>query len=281
MPDSERQSDLEGLRAICDAAKLNADRAYRIARSVESEIERSRGMTWPLIAVCCVLAIMAAGGFWVNTVLKTQSAAISRLERGQAVVAGLDRIENSEAAPTPAQDAAPLQPVTEDPSKSTLAPVPEQAPADSTATLDARLELLQKQHEADTRRITSLQSDLARLQRQAAPTARTSLPPRIEPPPANRRDFQILQGKTGEVVPGVLLAIKEIDVENQEVTGWLYLQDEHRFVQLNNHRLFEPVTVRGMYDKQNHEIVLTRVRRTDVQGYVTPPASGSPEGAGA
>ena len=96
----------------------------------------------------------------------------------------------------------------------------------------------------------------------------------------DRHDFEIREDRASEVVPGVLLTIKDTNVGRQEISGWLYLENEHRVVYLKNQGLLQPITVYGVYGKEARDIVITRVRKDDAVGFVLSPKTESLLSAG-
>ena len=92
----------------------------------------------------------------------------------------------------------------------------------------------------------------------------------------DRREFEIYQDRALEVAPGILLSMKETNVERQEINGWVYLQNERRFLYLKNQGLLRPITVWSIQEQQAHDIVLTKVREKDALGFVLSPKAPTP-----
>jgi len=164
--------------------------------------------------------------------------------------------------------------------------------------LNDRIATLQAQHTADSMKIDSLHNELALMRQDTTnefANVRSQIPADTTPDVANlraavdrdqvsiatladkmdrnRSDFEVSQGQAREVAPGILMTIKATDVGRQEVSGWLYLQNEHRFVYMKDQGLMRPITIYGSSDKQKHDIVITRVRKSYAIGYVLSPKS--------
>lgn len=175
------------------------------------------------------------------------------------------------------------------------------------ALLSERLMTLEAKHNEDIARLETLRSELAVLSQD---TERYITAVRAEIPPDNsaeaarlwsamddhqesilsmahsidglagridrdRHDFEIHENRASEVAPGIHLTIRSTNVGRQQISGWVYMENEHRVVFLKNHGLLEPITVYGVHDQQAREIVITRVRENDAIGYVLSPKSSS------
>lgn len=90
---------------------------------------------------------------------------------------------------------------------------------------------------------------------------------------ARRANFEVSQDNPSEISPGVIIVVKKLNVDKQQINGWVYLPDEHRTLWLNKHGLLEPITFYGEQDKQQRDIIITRVTDNDAVGYVLTPKS--------
>jgi len=166
----------------------------------------------------------------------------------------------------------------------------------SVAKLNEQIALLQAQHEDDAARMESLQQDLANTRQETAlqfATVKSTIPHDAMPDVAtlrfavdrneaglsslenridrDRHDFEVHEDRVVEIVPGVLLTIRSTNVGRQEISGWIYLENDRRVIYLKNHGLLQPITVYGVYGKDSHDIVITRVRKDDAVGFVLSP----------
>ena len=234
----------------------------------------------------------------LNRRMSTVEVAISTFPAELRDVSGrvdaLDKRSTTARQSASVMPAKPVTPVTANPEQDT-----------HVAQLNDRIATLQEQHDADTMQIDTLRGELAVLRSDTTSqlaTVRSSIPADASQDVAslraavdrdqaniaslanrmdrNRSEFEVSQGHANEVVPGILMTIKSTDVGKQEVSGWLYLQHERRFVYLKNQGLMRPVTVYGGSDKQAHEIVITRVRKSYAIGYVLSPKSEESATAG-
>ena len=177
--------------------------------------------------------------------------------------------------------------------------------APAIAELTERLATLQTRHEDDAAQIEALRKELSDTREEATQqfaAVRSEIPRDAMPDVAglraavdmnqaglsslamrmdrDRHDFEIREDHASEIMPGVLLTIRDTNVGRQEISGWLYLEDEHRFVYLKNQGLLQPITVYGVYGKEAREIVITRVRKDDAIGFVLSPKTVSLMSAG-
>jgi chaperonin cofactor prefoldin len=171
--------------------------------------------------------------------------------------------------------------------------------------LNEQIAKLQSQHEDDAAQMESLRNELANTRQHTAEqfaAVKSGIPNDAMPAVASlrndvdrneagiaslankmdrdRHDFEIHEDRVVEVVPGVLLTIRDTNVSRQEVSGWIYLENDRRVVYLKNHGLLQPITVYGVYGKDSHDIVITRVRKDDAVGFVLSPKSETSVGAG-
>ena len=167
----------------------------------------------------------------------------------------------------------------------------------SVARLNEHIATLQTRHEEDAAQIEELRNELSSSRTETTEqiaAVRSAIPRDAMPDVAglreavdqnqasisslatrmdrDRHDFEIREDHASEVVPGVLLTIRDTNVGRQEISGWLYVESDHRFVFLKNQGLLQPITVYGVYGKNApHEIVITRVRKDDAVGFVLSP----------
>jgi hypothetical protein len=310
--------ELEQVRATAEAAKTIADRTNRGMRVLESSMKQHKYYSsGSVIAVLCLLFMGIGGVWWVNTQLRAQGTSVAELLGLQQDVLKLNRRMSSAevALSTVPVDLRTVSGRVDDLDKKGTAAgqVPSPKPGEPVsaeqqsqiAQLTERIASLQAQHSADTRQIDTLRGELSVLRHDTTTeiaTVRSQIPADASQDVATlrtavdrneagiaslanrldraRSDFEVSEGQAREVVPGVLMTIKATNVTRQQVSGWLYLQNEHRFVYLKDQGLMRPITVYGASDKQVHDIVITRVRKSYAIGYVLSPKTASSASAG-
>ena len=302
MQEISNSAELERVRGIAEAARLAADRAQRHVNALDSEIGRyeRRGVRL-FFAVILLVVLTSAGAWWLNAKLSGQQSSIAKVIGAEGLLNGLSqRMSSAEstlkAIPSQWKDVTDRVDTLDKKVTSARGPdSPTNAEFEKRITqLNDRIASLQNQHQQDGTQVASLQDELATArssQSAQTPAARVdSHPSTAETPtprPSERRQnnipaitnqadrdlrgFEITTEQANEVVPGVLLTVKETNVDRQEVNGWVYLQEQHRFVWLKNHGLRQPITVYDTRDKQPHDIVFTRIRKGDAVGYVSSP----------
>jgi hypothetical protein len=65
---------------------------------------------------------------------------------------------------------------------------------------------------------------------------------------ADRASFEIVETNPMEVSPGVFLTIKDTDVGKQQISGWLYIEAEHRTMWLRGQSVLNPI---GFYNSSD------------------------------
>jgi hypothetical protein len=113
----------------------------------------------------------------------------------------------------------------------------------------------------------------------SAPSQRAAIP---AAPPAklpadtvnrNRIDFEVSRNKTQEVAPGIFLTVRDMNVERQQINGWLQISAEGRTVMLRDQRANKPMVFTTKHDERSHELIFTRVGKQGVTGYLLIPVT--------
>jgi chaperonin cofactor prefoldin len=304
MQEISNSAELERVRGIAEAARLTADRAQRRVNALDSEIGRYERRGVRLFFAVILLVVLTGTGAWaLNARLTAQQSSIAKVVGAEGLLNGLSqRLSSAEttlkAIPSQWSDVSTRVDTLD--KKVSAARVPD-SPTNAEfekriAQLNERVASLQAQRQEDGTQLASLRDELATTRNGLSPqtpTARVETPrstaaaiPDSRPAAPRRQEglssiaaqadrdlhgFEITTEKANEVVPGVLLTVKETNVDRQEINGWVYLQEQHRFVYLKNHGLREPITVVDTRDHQPHQIVFTRIRKGDAVGYVSSP----------
>jgi hypothetical protein len=87
-----------------------------------------------------------------------------------------------------------------------------------------------------------------------------------------RVDFEVTKKHSRQLAPGISLGVDGTDVSGQRVNGWLWFMPEKKTVWLRQQRIQDPVVVSSTEDGRQREVVLTRVSKNSVVGYVVLPA---------
>jgi uncharacterized coiled-coil protein SlyX len=264
-----------------------------------------------VIALFLLIALTGACGWWLNSQLHAQGSSIVKVLGMERTVDSLSqrmigaetalsampmelkritgRVDALDKRVTAVQKIATAKP---QPAADAVAA----AVQSDISQLNERVATLQMQHEADMTELESMRNELAGFRNETTEqiaSVKSSIPKDASWDVAelrtsldkhqagiaslankldrDRSDFEIREDHMNEVAPGVFLTIKDTNVGKQQISGWLYLESEHRFVYLKNHGLLEPITVYGVFDKQARDIVITRVRKSDAIGYVLSP----------
>jgi hypothetical protein len=302
--------EFQQVRATAEAAKITADRTNRGMRILESSVKTQKTYaTGSVVIVMCMLLLGIGGVWWINRQLNAQGSSIGEVLGLQQDVEKLSRrLSTAEVAlstyPADLKSVEGRVDALDKKGATVVRQVPATAPADPAvadhekqiAQLNDKIASLQAQHSADTMQLDSLRGELALVKQDTTTefaTVRSQIPADTSQDVAglraavdrgqsdlsslanrvdrNRSDFEVSEGQAREVVPGILMTIKTTNVGRQEISGWLYLQHEHRFVYLKDQGSLRPITVYGGTDKQAHDIVITKVRKSYAIGYVLSP----------
>jgi len=113
-------------------------------------------------------------------------------------------------------------------------------------------------------------------QRAAVPAAPPAAAPAKLPADTvnrNRIDFELSRNKTQEVAPGIFLTVRDMNVERQQINGWLQISAEGRTVMLRDQRANKPMVFTTKRDERSHELIFTRVGKQGVSGYLLIPVT--------
>jgi predicted nucleic acid-binding Zn-ribbon protein len=135
-------------------------------------------------------------------------------------------------------------------------------------------ELQQSQSNAQTN-VNKLNSKVGAIDDKvtAHSTSLNTLNEKIERDPAM---FELSSNKTKEVVPGIYVTIKHIDVAHQKVDGWMQLAGEGKIVWIRNLGAKQPLPFVTRSDDRSYELVFTGIQKNGATGYVLVPHSNQP-----
>jgi hypothetical protein len=95
--------------------------------------------------------------------------------------------------------------------------------------------------------------------------------------------FEAPKDSNRDLTPGITLHIESTDPAYRRVSGWMWVESDHRSIWLRNQSAQQPVIFYGNKDGQKRELVITNVARNSVTGYLLLPkqAGQTPAGAAA
>jgi hypothetical protein len=163
------------------------------------------------------------------------------------------------------------------------------------AALKAELEQARGQLSEQGRELVSLRSDLNRQQQENVNLAATSASTGRQLAEIDRRqnrygsefdalsakialrrvDFEVSKGQPRQIIPGVNLGVNGTNVDYQRTNGWVSAPNG-KTIWLRDLRTQEPVVLYTDRDGRKHELVITRVSREGIIGYVLAPMDGEP-----
>jgi hypothetical protein len=149
---------------------------------------------------------------------------------------------------------------------------------------DARFRLLEAGQEAERARLAQVQEQIASVRQETGEElgllhgqmrrGERSLDALARQLEHRRIDFELAKKNTRELAPGVSLRITKTNVRRQEVDGWLWLMPDRRTLWVRDLGLLQPLIFYHEDSEQPNELVITRVTKSSVIGYVLLPAGG-------
>ncbi len=167
---------------------------------------------------------------------------------------------------------------------------------ETSQKLQARLDGLESRQDAEQGRVARLQEQVASLQQELASARQNtgrdiadlrqdvskneqevgSLAQQIA---RERLEFEAVKNRTQEIVPGVSLFVSKTNVSYQRFDGRLWLLEDRRTVWFRGRSVQQALV---FYSKQNrapYELVVTRVSKDGVVGYLVRPVAQSTSAA--
>ena len=86
-----------------------------------------------------------------------------------------------------------------------------------------------------------------------------------------RLDFEAGVNHTKEIAPGVTLQISHTDVNYQRFDGYVFLMPDRRTIWIRRQSADSPVVLYNKEDGRSRELVITRVTKYSVVGYLLVP----------
>ena len=162
-----------------------------------------------------------------------------------------------------------------------------------TSTLDARLRQVESEQADQRAQMAQVEAnlkqdisavreengrDLSGVRQQEETNARgvSAISQKLE---RERIDFELAKGQTKELVPGISLRIRGMNLAYQRYHGALWLLQDHRTVWLRDQSVHEPVRFFHKEGGEPYELVVTDVTKNAVVGYLLAPVK--PEAAAA
>jgi hypothetical protein len=162
-----------------------------------------------------------------------------------------------------------------------------------TSTLDARLRQVESEQADQRAQMAQIEAnlkqdisavreengrDLSGVRQQEETNARgvSAISQKLE---RERIDFELAKGQTKELVPGISLRIRGMNLAYQRYHGALWLLQDHRTVWLRDQSVHEPVRFFHKEGGEPYELVVTDVTKNAVVGYLLAPVK--PEAAAA
>lgn len=158
-----------------------------------------------------------------------------------------------------------------------------------SAVVDARLDKVEAGEAAERVQLARLQDELANARQEIASLRQTSdcelaglrqhmagsdrtVEAITQQLDRQRVDFEAARNRETEVAPGVGLKVLDTNVRYQRFSGWIQILPEARFLWVNEHGIQQPVGFYRLQDGERVDLVVTRVARDSVVGYLLLPA---------
>jgi len=90
-------------------------------------------------------------------------------------------------------------------------------------------------------------------------------------PTGHRVFFQISEGHSRTLVPGISLGLEWADAGRQRINGWMWVTPDRRTIWLSSQRPREPLVFYLDHDGKRRELVITAIGQRSVRGYLQLP----------
>ena len=88
----------------------------------------------------------------------------------------------------------------------------------------------------------------------------------------SRFDFEMYKDFDEQVAPGVTLHLTDVDRRFQNVSGWIWLVDDVRFLRIEDHPIQQSLVFYTHQDERPYELIFTRVTESAAVGYMRVPS---------
>jgi sortase A len=92
--------------------------------------------------------------------------------------------------------------------------------------------------------------------------------PSLRKPSGRRVFFQVSEGHSTTLVPGISLGLEWADATSQRVNGWMWVMPDRRTIWLSRQHPREPLVFYGHEDGKRRELVITTIGRNSMKGYL-------------
>jgi hypothetical protein len=90
-------------------------------------------------------------------------------------------------------------------------------------------------------------------------------------PGIKRVTFEVIKGHSQQVSPGISLGLTGVETARRRVNGWIWVMPDRRTIWLRYQSVQKPVVFYGYLDGKRRELVITRVTKNSIIGYVLVP----------
>jgi hypothetical protein len=94
-----------------------------------------------------------------------------------------------------------------------------------------------------------------------------------------RIDFELQNGRTQEVAPGIYLTVRRTNVQHQRMDGWLQIAKDGRILWLRDEAAQQQIDFSSQSDQRAYRLMFTKIGKTGATGYVLVPVAESTQSA--
>jgi sortase A len=87
-------------------------------------------------------------------------------------------------------------------------------------------------------------------------------------PSAKKVFFHLSEGQSRTLVSGISLGLQWTDATRQRMNGWMWVAPDRRTIWLTRQHLHQPLVFYGHQDGKRRELVITRIGKDSVSGYL-------------
>jgi hypothetical protein len=129
---------------------------------------------------------------------------------------------------------------------------------------------LHEGRDADAAVMTDVKGQLARVDERSSQSRSdlASIHRRVD---RERTEFELGVNHDRELAQGVNMDVTHTDVLHQRFDGWMFLMPDRKTIWIHNRGLQQPLTFYSQGDDRPRELVITRVTKYSIVGYVLTP----------
>jgi hypothetical protein len=277
---SDTREEISALRELLNVTRLEMLRSGQRMERRQDEVDAKLRHNRALWIVVVLIAMEFAAGLWFGIpLLRDRGAFAAWFPAKHAVAAGVPEIQSSDVLKDGTTESEPSR--SGDGGGPTLQGAAKSG-NDSAAGLPVQPAQPNKASEANETKDNGNPIDHTQLDKTAnigAVSTRngnvnsSNTDARLLTDTSNKKriDFELSRNQTQEVAPGIYLTVKNTDVENQRIEGWIQIAEEGRTVWIRDQGAQKTISFATAHDLRSCVLVFTRIGKSGAAGYLLVP----------